>query len=159
MKMPRLRSQFGFTLIELLVVIVIIAILAALTIGATKYAWTRAGTSRAQGEIATIETALESYKNDNGIYPLSTSTRASAINNSGLLYTALTGSSKKYFTFRPEQIKVSGGVTYIADPFGVSYNYYRNSSGTQSNAATFDLWSFGPDQQDDTGDDIVNWRR
>ena len=152
-------SRSGFTLIEILVVLVIILILAALTIGATKYALTRACTSRAQGEIATIEAALESYKTDVGVYPPSTSNRGSMTENSGSLYTALTTGGKKYFTFRPDQIKVTGGITNIIDSFGIPYDYYRDSSGTQSNPATFDLWSFGPDQLNDTGDDIVNWRR
>src|SRR5438128_3261326 len=62
-------SEGGFTLIELMVVLVIIAILAALTIGATKFAWRKAAESRAQAEVASMETALEQFKNDNGAYP------------------------------------------------------------------------------------------
>src|SRR5881396_186273 len=64
------RSPRAFTLIELLVVIAIIGILAGLILAAAKYAQTKAARSRAETEIATMETALEHYKNDNGIYPI-----------------------------------------------------------------------------------------
>lgn len=155
-------TRAGFTLIEMLVVIVIIGILAALTIGATKYAWTKAGTSRAQAEIAALETALESYKIDTGIYPLSTATRSDAQNNCTNLYAALAGGSKKYFNFKADQLRaVSATATNIIDPFGRPYNYYRWSTGTWTNQATFDLWSYGPNGVNDEGsiDDIVNWKR
>src|SRR5579859_4480662 len=62
-------SPAGFTLIELLTVLIIIAILAGLIVGAAKYALTKAGTSQAKTEVASMEGALESYKNDNGVYP------------------------------------------------------------------------------------------
>ena len=62
-------SPAGFTLVEMLVVVIIIAILAALTVGAAKYALTKAATTRAQSEIAAMEMALEHYKGDNGVYP------------------------------------------------------------------------------------------
>ncbi len=60
----------GFTLIEMLVVLVIIMVLAGIIVGAAKYARTKAARSRAQAEIAAIETALESYKSDYGAYPI-----------------------------------------------------------------------------------------
>jgi prepilin-type N-terminal cleavage/methylation domain-containing protein len=160
----------AFTLIEILVVIVIIAILAAITLGGAKYAMTKAATSRAQAEIAAMETALEHYKNDNGVYPPSTTTRASGppgsptifeINNSGSLYTALT-TPKTYMTFKPNQLASSGVTTYLIDPFGSPYNYYNPPAPTTSvwsNQTAFDLWSYGPDGKNDTPDDIVNWRR
>ncbi|MGO9244972.1 MAG: type II secretion system protein, partial [Verrucomicrobiia bacterium] len=52
-------SPAGFTIVEMLVVVIIIALLAALTVGAAKYALTKAATSRAQSEIAGMEMALE----------------------------------------------------------------------------------------------------
>ena len=120
-----------------------------------------------------METALESFKNDNGVYPLSTPTRVSdlvwgnsgtiEVSNSGSLYTVLAASNKVYFTFKPDQIRVtmvSGSpVTNIVDSFGAPYNYFRNPALTQSNLVTYDLWSYGPDNKNDTADDIVNWRR
>jgi general secretion pathway protein G len=162
----------GFTLLELLAVFVIIAVLAGAILGVTKYAATNAATSRARAEIAAMETALESFKNDNGIYPPSTPTRCSPIppgnwgpteiNNSGSLYAALAGTTppwtNQYFYFKPSQLKNSGTFTYIVDPFGSPYNYYQPGA---TNQVTFDLWSYGPNGVNDegSGDDISNWRR
>jgi prepilin-type N-terminal cleavage/methylation domain-containing protein len=148
----------GFTLIELLTVIAIIAILVGLTVGISKYAWTKSANSRAQAEIAAMELALEAYKADNGVYPPSTTNRGSATDNSGSLYTALTGGTKKYFDFKPNQTKNSGTFTYIQDPFGRPYNYFKtNDASLVTNVATFDLWSYGADPNNTNGW-ITNWK-
>lgn len=162
--MKNSHTERGFTLVELLVVIVIIAILAALTLGVAKHAWTSQANSRARSEIAAMENGLERYKNDNGIYPRSTTTRLDAVDNGTNLYNALVAgpnNPKTYFTFKPNQIRaVSTTATNIIDPFGVPYNYYCNpGAADQTNATSFDLWSNGADNQSDTADDIVNWRQ
>ncbi len=162
-------SPAGFTLVEMLVVLVIVVMLAALTVGAAKYALTRAANTRAQSEIAAMELALEHYKSDNGAYPKSTTIRHSPsppgtwgnieINNSASLCSALAG---KYFTFKPNQLAVAGVSTYVVDPFGAPYNYYCNPGAPdQTNTASFDLWSYGPNGINDEGtnDDISNWQQ
>ena len=147
----------GFTLIELLTVIVIIAILAALIIGASKYGLAKASVSRAKGEIHTMETALEDFKADNGYYPSQPTSPAPALSSTNVFgaLTGLTGSGKKYFNFKADQL--SGNK--IIDPFGVEYQYV--SPGVH-NIATFDLWSSGPDGKSataaDQADDITNWQ-
>jgi general secretion pathway protein G len=170
---PRKESQVcltGFTLVEMMVVIAIILVLVGIIVGAAKYAQTKAATSRARGEIAAMEMALEHYKSDNGVYPPSTSQRNSPppgipttieTYNSTNLYNALSG---KYFTFKPNQIAVdtASGKTYVIDPFGHPYNYYCNAgAANQTNTASFDLWSYGPNGIDDEGtnDDIANWKQ
>jgi prepilin-type N-terminal cleavage/methylation domain-containing protein len=60
----------GFSLIELLTVLVIIAILAGLTLAAFSGVQRSALRKRAQTEIQGLGTALESYKADNGSYPI-----------------------------------------------------------------------------------------
>jgi general secretion pathway protein G len=167
-------SPASFTLVELLTVLVIVAILAGLIVGGAKYAVTKAATSRAQAEIAAMELALEKYKNDNGTYPASTATRASAsppgnwtsveINNSIKLYSALSG---KYFTFKPNQVRVdtTTKLLYVVDPFGAPYNYYfppatATPAIAWKNQPSFDLWSYGANGINDEGtnDDIGNWQ-
>jgi general secretion pathway protein G len=160
----------GFTLIEMMVVIAIILVLAGIIVGAAKYAQTKAARSRAQGEIAAMEMALEHYKSDNGVYPRSTPTRSSGlgqvagpteISNSGSLYAALTA-PKAYMTFKANQIAMKGVITYVIDPFGSPYNYYCNpGAANQTNTASFDLWSYGANgiNEEGTNDDIVNWKQ
>ena len=150
----------AFTLVEILTVIVIIGLLAGLVVGTAKYAENKAANSRAQAEIAAMEAGLESYKADNGIYPITTSPRGS-LNNSGSLVDFLVGGPKKYFSFKLTQTQLVSGVVCFIDPFGRPYNYYCTTplAADQMNQATFDLWSLGPDGLDNTADDITNWKQ
>ena len=59
----------GFTLIELLIVVAIIAILAAIAVPNFLEAQTRSKVSRAQSDMRTLATALETYYLDNNAYP------------------------------------------------------------------------------------------
>ena len=89
----------GFTLIELLVVIVIIGILAALTLGAFRFAQESAARNRTVGAHAAIKAGLEQYKEKFGEYPepedVSTTTQigGSTYRSGGaqMLYQAITG--------------------------------------------------------------------
>jgi len=64
------RSPFAFTLIELLTVVAIIVILAGLVLMSAGWAQRKAATSRAEAEIKAMSTGCESYKTDQGIYPM-----------------------------------------------------------------------------------------
>jgi len=166
----------AFTLIEIMVVIVIIMILVGIVIRAAKSAQVSAAVKRTRSELALMETALEHYKNDNGVYPLSTATRDSgsgnapgqiAINNSITLYTALGGGPKVYMPFKPVQLGKDpiSGSTYIIDPFGNSYNYFYQPPPAPLlvNQAGFDLWSCGPGGTNEPPSSIVanitNWKQ
>ena len=63
----------AFTLIELLIVVAIIAILAAIAVPNFLEAQTRSKVSRAQSDLRTIQTGIESYRVDNNAYPYSES--------------------------------------------------------------------------------------
>ena len=154
---PRKNRLASFTLIELLTVMAIIAILAALVLGAGFGVMQKAGRSRAQSEIQAMSTALEGYKIDNGIYPQSegsqllTNTPYSSVDgnsvayqtNSTRLYEALSGGQayfsanptagvKSYMSFKANQIgNLTGPFSYIKDPWGYSYGY---STGTTNGA-------------------------
>ena len=167
---PASRFSRAFTLLELLAVIIIIGILAGMILGFTKYAMTSGATSRTKSEIAAMEAALENYKNDYGAYPITPpgrpldTTSAPNYGNSWRVYSALVDGSKKYMSFKPNQLQqVSLTETNIIDAFGTPYSYYCTApvQADQTNKPSFDLWSYGPNGVNDegNGDDICNWRR
>ena len=66
------RPSFrGFTLIEMLTVMAVIAVLAGLILSVNGIAQRKAASARAEGEIATISAACESFKAETGEYPQS----------------------------------------------------------------------------------------
>ena len=68
---PIIRPQHGaFTLVEMLVVIAIIAILAGILVPVVGRAKTKARIAAARVEMAGLETAIKSYKNDYNRWPL-----------------------------------------------------------------------------------------
>ena len=145
----------SFSLVELLTVMAIIAILAALVLGAASGVMEKARRSRATSEIQAMSTALEGYKIDNGIYPtdgtLLTNTYAANDGNpigglyltpSKVVYLALSGQTnftatptgvKSYMPFKANQVgdptgTVTGG-TYVKDPWNYSYAYSTGTGG------------------------------
>lgn len=72
MKEIRSRRDEGFTLIELLVVIVVLGILAAVVVFAVGGITDRGKSSSCDTEVATVQTAVESYNAQKGDYPTAT---------------------------------------------------------------------------------------
>lgn len=132
---PSLAS--GFTLLELLVVMAIIAILAGLILSTAGGIQNKAARARAESEIAALSAALESYKADNGDYPLSADfPNTNLATNS--LYGALSPTTGKvYFEFS----KGMTGSTGIVDPFGAAYGYKYPGDTNRNGTNFFDLWS------------------
>ena len=150
------RTIFGslgsFTLIELLAVCVVIALLAAITIGIATSVRQKMERTQTQADIAGLSLAIESYKNDTGSYPTSSLVRSSCINpgsglphwttaevnNSGLLLAQLLSGSKSYYRFRKDQTNPvtasvptnsipywpSATMKVIVDRWGTPLNYY-----------------------------------
>ena len=162
---PRKNRLASFTLVELLFVMAIIAILAALTLAAGSGVMKKAARSRASSEIQAMNTALESYKTDNGIYPqVSTLFTNTYANNDGsgtttnyqyssqVLYQALSGQTnfndtpvagaKAYMSFKVSQVgnynaPANSGVSAGSSYIRDPWGYsYGYSTGTLSGAAT-----------------------
>src|SRR5437763_17157737 len=77
------RRYNAFTVIELVVVFTIILILAGLILSTAGYARKKGARDRAETEIAAISAACESYKADNGAYPLNNNTNTLDARTSG----------------------------------------------------------------------------
>jgi prepilin-type N-terminal cleavage/methylation domain-containing protein len=75
----------GFTLIELLVVVAIIGLLATMSIVALNSARARARDAKRVADIKQIQTALELYYNDKGVYP-DTITFGGTLASSSIVY-------------------------------------------------------------------------
>ena len=65
------RYNAAFTLIELIVVTAVIIILTGLVLSTVGYVQKKGARARAETEIAAMSAACESYKADNGVYPVS----------------------------------------------------------------------------------------
>lgn len=106
----------GFTLIELLVVITIMALMAALTMGAFTYAQKSAARGRTTATHVAIISGLERYRNDFGEYPepanvgdtMEVNTRQYEIAGATMLYQALSGDGF-------DQIYFAGGTEPTGD--------------------------------------------
>jgi prepilin-type N-terminal cleavage/methylation domain-containing protein len=136
------RRPSSFSLIELLTVIAIIAILAGLTIAAFTGVERTALRNRARNEIQAMGSALESYKADNGGYPIPAVTTFSTTNvyvtaapnllsgiyqqSSATLYEQLSGYTNVNYIYG----------TYPTPPSHVYYAFSPRQLGNNSTAAT-----------------------
>ena len=151
-------SRKAFTLIELLIVVAIIAILAAIAVPNFLEAQTRAKVSRAQSDMRTLSTALESFRVDNNEYPEGTDNPAKYPEQIGAFLGPL---APGYYTFKtrlpnggiagPDFAMLTTPIAYISqvfyDPFaeqvGGQLTYcYRNAKDIQNG---YIITSFGPD--------------
>ena len=129
------RSQRGFTLIEIMVVVVIIGLLAAIIAPNVIGNIDKALVTRTQGDIRSIETALNLYRLDNFRYPTS---------DEGLqALVAGSGEGKNYLSRVP------------SDPWSNPYLYAYPGQQRE-----FDVYSYGADGQqggEALNADIGNW--
>ena len=145
------RRRSAFTLIEVLLVAGILAVLAAFAIPSLMGTATKAKIKLAEagiGRNGPIAKGLNSYKWDMGKYPET---------DEGL--TAM---------FKPKEFKkederyggpyIEGAFEELKDPWNQPFEY---RSPGEMNEDGYDLWSRGPDTEDNGGkagsDDIKNW--
>ena len=128
----------GFTLVEILLVVIIIGILASLVVpqlaGRSEEARKQAARADIDGGMAM---ALDVYDVDNGRYPEKLED----------LVTKPAGADHWKGPYLKKGMP--------KDPWGSRYVY---KSPGERNPSSYDLYSMGPDKQDGTADDIVNWQ-
>ena len=158
----------AFTLIEIMVVMGIIAVLAGMTLGGMSYYQEKMKFGRTQVLIASIESALEDYKRDNGSYPVGGGVYPGTNEGTtGVLFLALYGDGTNVYldTLNPDLTGRNKNVeaSLIIDAWGNELGY--TSPGVMNPANDFDIWSKAASGVDDpdpevdgnTADDIKNW--
>lgn len=134
----RSRERAAFTLMEVLLVLVILVVLGSFAVGVFSNTQARALVRAAQSQIGLFKTPLNTYQLDVGMYPSTLEALYSVPSD-------LTNPTKWGGPYLE---------TIPLDPWGNPYQYQFPGN---NNPNSYDVWSFGPDGQNGTADDIGNW--
>ncbi len=139
------RASRGFTLVEMLVVLGILVVLVSLVapriIGSQK----KADIKAARTQIGLFKNALQRYAIDVKSFPTTEQGLQALIERPADLDENVDG----------EWPYLDGAIP--KDPWGNDYQY--EYPGTHTNVDAPEIWSFGPDKEDNTADDICSWDR
>lgn len=147
MKKQRVQKQGrgGFTLVEMLVVLAILVLLISMVGPRILGSKQKADISAAKTQIGMLMSALELYIVDMKVYP------ETEVGLNALLEDPSTEEEEKSKWDGP-YIKKS---EIPKDPWGNEYQY--EFPGTHTKRKDPEIWSKGPDGQDNTDDDVVSW--
>lgn len=143
-KHPSQRAaRAGFTLLELLLVVGILVMLAAIALPNLMGTQKQTQRDAATAQIGAFEDALRIYQAQNGDFPK-------------------TEQGLKALVEKPQEEPIpkkwAGPYlteTNVQDPWGHEYHYAF--PGEHNEKRKPDIWSAGPDGEENTEDDIVNW--
>lgn len=144
--MNRTRRRAAFTLLEVLLVIVILVTLAALVVPNFMGAGEKAKVDATKLQLANFEKALDIFRMNVGRYPTSDEGLEALID-------------EEVLEEETDQEKWAGpylkGSSVPKDEWGNDWEY---TSPGDINEEGYDLYSYGPDGEEDTEDDIKNWQ-
>jgi general secretion pathway protein G len=139
----RARPRAGFTLIEVLLVMAILVILGSLAGGMFIRVKQNADVSAARAQIGLFKQPIHMFQLNTNQFPTTAQGLDALLNPPADLANANKWQGP-YMDQNPLPL----------DPWGQPYQYMCPG---RANPDTFDIWSVGPDGQDNTADDIGNW--
>jgi prepilin-type N-terminal cleavage/methylation domain-containing protein len=128
------RKQSGFTIVELLIVIVVIGILATLVIVTFTGIQQRARNTKRQTDINAIQSHVEAYYADNGMYPTLANLNSAAFVSTNLKGLDPAAMQDPSWSTSIAACTTSGAVTMIAAPAADCYAYSPGPSGCDDSA-------------------------
>lgn len=144
----RKQTRRGFTLLEVLLVLAIIGVIAAFAVPQLLGTQQKANTDATRIHIRDFENHLQRYAVDHdGLYPKGDAKTVVEI----LMIPGVDKTGRKLPAYLAEVPKDAWGV-----PLSYEYEPSGNRRGLIDKPA---IWSVGPDQQDGTEDDVVNWNQ
>jgi general secretion pathway protein G len=142
-------ARRGFTIVEVMIVLAIILILATLVAVNLKGSSKDAKLGAAKIGMRALDKALERFQDKFGRYPT---------DEEGL--SVLWDKSKLQVENEADSAKwerlVDRAEDSEKDPWGTPWGYRQKDESGDGSEDIFDLYSFGPDRQDGTEDDIHN---
>ena len=142
--MPRNKTQ-GFTLVEIMIVLAILVLLLAMVGPRLLKTQEKADQKITLTQIKNMKQALDLYKVDNRSYPSTQEGLQSLLDRPA--------DENRGRNWDGPYLSESN---LPVDPWGNSFRYeYPPTKGKSRDLPN--IWSSGPDGQDDTEDDIVNW--
>jgi general secretion pathway protein G len=137
------RPRSGFTLVEMLVVLAILVLLVSMVVPRIIGSQKRADINAAKAQIGLFKSVLEKYALDCKKFPTTEQGLSALVSKPADLAETATWDGPY----------VSGDIP--KDPWGHEYQYeYPPSHGRGENP---DIWSFGPDGEENSEDDITSW--
>ena len=146
----RSRSR-GFTLVEMLVVLAILVLLVGMVAPRVLKSQKKADINNTRAQIGMLRSCLERYALDMKDFP-STEDGLQALVSAPDSSESLDTTSTSTTAWDGPYVNQD---SLPKDPWGNDYQY--EYPPTHGSGEYPDIWSMGPDGQDDTEDDIVSW--
>ncbi len=145
------RRSGGFTLVEVLVVMAILVLLAGLVAPRILGSKKKANIQSVQTQIGGFKSALERYALDMDTFPTSEQGLDALITEPEADEEGTSSGKSKW------DGSYLNSDDLPTDPWGNDYQY--EYPATHGKGDSPEIWSFGPDGEDDTEDDIVSWKK
>lgn len=154
--MKRRARRQGFTLMEMLVVLAILVLLVAMVAPRVLGTQKKADINAAKTQVGLLKASLERYALDMKTFPATEQGLQALLEAPADEGTAAgDGSEGEVAGTTNWDGPYLNSTDLPKDPWGNAYQYeYPPTHGTGDYP---DIWSFGPDKEDGTEDDIVSW--